>query len=1150
MTAARDLATCPYVGLQPFLEAHREYFFGREKDQRIIIANALASPLTVFYGSSGVGKSSVLMAGVVPQLHRDRPRIPVVVFREWVGADFEQRLARACIAAVKNCVGDADLPSEDLPLDELLRACCTRARETVLVILDQFEEYFLYHEKANAPTSFEAQLARAINREDVDVGFLIALREDSLAKLDRFQERIPNLLSNRLRLKHLDADGAAEAIRRPLEVWNRKNASVPPVAVEDDLVSALIEQVRAGRVSVSRQSGGASLRNEDGLVEAPYLQLVLTRLWSQEMTEQSRVLRRVTFDRLGGAQEIVCSHLGAVMSHLDETSQAVCATFFDRLVTPSGGKVACARDDLVGWAGPLREHVPQVLHALSEQRILRTTASAIDQPEATYYEIYHDVLAAALVDWRNRYVEKQERETASRQRQEESRRRRQRRLLIVASAFALITVPGWLYSFTQHHRAEANARAARVAAIAQTDPARALDVAIAAVDETRRFFLPTTPEAEDALRQAILATGYEPRTADFGDWVWDVAFSPSSDRIAVGTRDRKATVWSLNTDGPDASAPNMSFDQDVRTVSFLGSDARLLVTSGRVAHVWDLARSEVAKAFEHGSLIYDAVAISADGQRLATAGQGVDGKERLIKVWDPQSPSDQPLSVIDLGGAWVMGLAFSPDGCCLATVSVEKGAADRTHTEVWGIATGKRLLSLPNRQPGDAIQFAADGRKIVVAGRDNRIRIFEPAKGELDEILAADAVSGRERIDVPWDIDVLAGHTGRVRDIVISPDGSRIASASGDQTVRIWDSATGESLLVLKGHRGWVEAVAFSADGRHVASGGRDNLVKVWDISRHTAPVHGVAFSPDGMVVATAAADGSAKIWDVSGDLPALRFTLSGHKGEVYRVAFDPTGRRLATASFDNTARLWDVATGQSLEFVARHGDQLRDVAFSPDGAYLATACADGHARLYRWNDSGAESDPVLLPRVRAKKFSQIMAVAFHPGDATLVTVSSEGSLRRWSRAGEELGEISLNGVRLGDVAISPDGTRLATLAPRALYLWPYADLVRSTANSQKSIDLPPNTYCYSVAFSADGEQVAVACEDSAVRLYDAHSGAPVKTMAIHNGSVSEVAFSADGKRFATASADRTFAVLPSASDDTYQLAKRLRKRSTAEGSD
>ncbi|MBL0351269.1 MAG: WD40 repeat domain-containing protein [Dechloromonas sp.] len=1150
MTAARDLETCPYVGLQPFLEEHREYFFGRQKDQRIIIANVLASPLTVFYGSSGVGKSSVLMAGVVPQLHRDRPRIPVVVFREWVGEDFQQRLARACIAAVRNCVGDANLPAEDLPLDELLRACCECARETVLVILDQFEEYFLYHEKGNAPTSFEAQLARAINREDVDVGFLIAMREDSLAKLDRFQERIPNLLSNRLRLKHLDADGAAEAIRCPLEVWNRKNASMLPVSAEDALVSALIEQVRAGRVSVGHQSGGAPLRNEDGLVEAPFLQLVLTRLWSQEMAGQSRVLRRVTFDRLGGAQEIVRSHLGAVMSQLDETSQAVCATFFDRLVTPSGGKVACARDDLLGWAGPLREYVPQVLHALSEQRILRTTASAIDQPEATYYEIYHDVLAAALVEWRHRYVEKQEREAASRQQQEEARRRRQRRLLIVASAFALITVPGWLYSFIQHHRAEANASAARVAVIAQTDPVRALDVAIAAADETRQFLLPATPEAEDALRQAIRATGYEPRTADFGDWVWGVGFSPNGDKVAVGTRGRKATVWSLNLDWPDASAPSLSFDQDVRTVSFLGNDGRLLVTAGKVAYVWDLARPEIATAFEHGSLIYDAVAISADGKRLATAGQGVDGKERLIKVWDLQSPTSQPLAVIDLSGAWVMGLAFSPDGCCLATVSVEKGAADRTHTEIWGIATRKRLLSLPNRQPGDAVQFTPDGKKIVVAGRDNRIRIFEPAKGELDEILAADAPSGRERLDVPWDIDVLAGHTDRVRDIAISPDGSRIASASGDQTVRIWDSATGESLLVLKGHRGWVEAVAFSADGRRVASGGRDNLVKVWDISRHTSPLHGVAFSPDGRVLATAAADGIVKIWDVSGDLPALRFTLAGHKGEVYRVAFDPTGRRLATASFDNTARLWDVATGQPMEFVAKHDDQLRDVAFSPDGSYLATASADGHARLYRWNEPGAESNPVLLPKVRAQKYSQIMAVAFHPGDATLVTVSSEGLLKRWSRAGEELGQISLNGVRLGDVAISTDGSRLAALAPRALYMWAYADLAKSTADSQKLIGLPRNTYCYSVAFSADGKQVAVACEDSAVRLYDAQSGELVKTMTIHNGPVGEIAFSPDGKRIATASADRTFAVLPGAGEDVYRLATRIRQCSPTGGGD
>ena len=203
--------------MQPFEEADREFFFGRERDQRIIISNLLASPLTILYGASGVGKSSVLMAGVVPQLRRERPRTPIVVFRNWVrpGIPVERSAAPASRPCGPTPV-DQPKPAESLPFDEILRACGEAAHETVLVLLDQFEEYFLYHPKSSDPKSFEAQFARAVNREDVDVGFLIALREDGLSKLDRFQERIPNLLSNRLRLNHLDAAGAAAAIRNPL----------------------------------------------------------------------------------------------------------------------------------------------------------------------------------------------------------------------------------------------------------------------------------------------------------------------------------------------------------------------------------------------------------------------------------------------------------------------------------------------------------------------------------------------------------------------------------------------------------------------------------------------------------------------------------------------------------------------------------------------------------------------------------------------------------------------------------------------------------------------------------------------------------------------------------------------------------------------
>jgi WD40 repeat protein len=390
--------------------------------------------------------------------------------------------------------------------------------------------------------------------------------------------------------------------------------------------------------------------------------------------------------------------------------------------------------------------------------------------------------------------------------------------------------------------------------------------------------------------------------------------------------------------------------------------------------------------------------------------------------------------VIDLGGAWVMGLAFSPDGCCLATVSVEKGAADRTHTEVWGIATRKRLLSLPNRQPGDAIQFAADGRKIVVASRTTAFASSSRRRANWTRCCRGCRFRSERLMSRGHRCP--AGHTDRVRDIAISPDGSRIASASGDQTVRIGTAPPVKARWCSRNPAGSGGGVR--ADGRSVAAAGQ--LAKVWDISRHTAPVHGVAFSADGKVV-DGGADGIAKIWDVSGDLPVLRFTA--HKGEV--IASHST--RPANA-WRRPASTTPPACGMSRpaipEFVA--ADQLRDVAFSPDGSYLATASADGHARLYRWNEPGAESNPVLLPKVRAQKASQIMAVAFHPGDATLVTVSSEGLLKRWSRAGEELGEISLNGCsrRRHQPRRKQTGGTGAESVPVAL-----GDLVRSTANTR-----------------------------------------------------------------------------------------------------
>ncbi len=280
---------CPYVGLQPYTEKDREFFFGRGPDITIIVANLYASSLTVLYGASGVGKSSVLLAGVVPDLKNDRLRSVVVVFRDWQDATFRVALKRRVLEALARLPDQNVVVDPRLPLDEFLARCQVALRVSFFFVFDQFEEYFLYHPADASPDGFEAEFARAVNRDDVDANFLLAIREDGLSKLDRFQGRIPNLLANRLQLDHLGRLDAEDAIRKPLALYNeRRGEGSPEVALDDALVTKVIEQVRMGKVvlgEAGKGQGQLDARSPEGAdefrIETPFLQMVMTRLWDE-----------------------------------------------------------------------------------------------------------------------------------------------------------------------------------------------------------------------------------------------------------------------------------------------------------------------------------------------------------------------------------------------------------------------------------------------------------------------------------------------------------------------------------------------------------------------------------------------------------------------------------------------------------------------------------------------------------------------------------------------------------------------------------------------------------------------------------------------------------------------------------------------------
>jgi WD40 repeat protein len=417
-----------------------------------------------------------------------------------------------------------------------------------------------------------------------------------------------------------------------------------------------------------------------------------------------------------------------------------------------------------------------------------------------------------------------------------------------------------------------------------------------------------------------------------------------------------------------------------------------------------------------------------------------------------------------------------------------------------------------------SVAYSPDGRRIASASSDGTVKVWEAATGQ-------EALTFR-------------GHTGGVTGVAYSPDGRRLASAGIDNTVKVWDAATGQEALTLRGHRSGVTGVAYSPDGRRLATASIDETVKVWEAATgqevltlrgHWGAVNGVAYSPDGRRLASASNDRTVKVWEAATGQGA--FTLHGHTGPVTGVVYSPDGRRLASASSDGTVKVWEAATGQEALTFRGHTGWVRGVAYSPDGRRLASAGIDRTVKV--WDAETGQEAFTLRGHT-----GQVTGVAYSPDGRRVASASVHGTVKVWDAATVQEEALTLRGHTGGvlGVAYSPDGRRVASASSDGtVKVW-------DTATVQEALAFRGHTGpATGVVYSPDGRRVASSSHDGTVKVWEAATGQEALTFRGHSGWVRGVAYSPDGRRIASASNDETVKVWDVA---TVQEALTLRGHS------
>ncbi|MFC9399117.1 trypsin-like peptidase domain-containing protein [Streptomyces sp. NPDC057027] len=1153
-----DLAVrgvCPYRGLEPLTAEHTAWFHGRDTAKNAVVA-ALAGQRRslLVLGPSGSGKSSLIQAGVLPELP-ELAELPgsdrwqtILVPRP--GEDLAVELERQ---------GLAGAATDGLVAAVQHRLAADPTCERLLLVIDQFEELLARFGSSQptqacrqgesdstdrtAETVFE-QLTSLV-KAPVAATVILIMRDDFYPHL---AARAPELL-----------EAAAPGLLNVPATLSRKDlraiitgpARAVGLRLEEGLTERIIRDVLAADPRASTGTAPATLLTP--------LQLTLQQLCEPERCADG-LLTHAAYERVGQITGALTRWCNDAVNELPSSHRATARRILTALVRPAdpARQVPATRqqiplDTLRDLAVDTTEQADSaagdtaeaVLDVLVGHRIITTHAREPGPPPVgVVAELIHDILIrdwgdlrewvaldrkfhtwlhraegqrarwrqhhdpddllhgtdlAEGVDWsRKRGLPSDVVEfvDASRRSQQAALRRTRRLNIVLVGALVGALVAAGLAFWQRQTAVEAQERAlsrqlaAQSSALIGTDPDLASLLAIAAYR--------TSPTAEAS--QSLYAA----------------AAIPLKRRLT-------ARGNGIHGQPSDVEIGPIAFSPDGRTLAGSSDDGTVWL--------WDVATGRSTTVPSQDDLGVGPIAFSPNGRTLAAVYE-----DDTVRLWDLDGLLSRMFAVSGAGDT-VSSVLFSPDGRTLATGDEKKGMV-----RLWDVATGRTRATLTVSGGETPKAFSADGRTLatrdggtvrlwdVTTGRHTRTIVTGHAKYALSvgftpdgRTLATgdekdgtvqfwDATTGsrtRTVITVPGDAASSLGMS-----LLFSPDSRTLATGSNDGTVRLWDAATGRALATLTCQTRIARAMAFSPDGRNLATSGI-GTVELWSVTAgHTRArltgsggASSLAFSPDGRTLAGGSWVG-VHMWDVAAGRTHTTFT---NPHNALSVAFGPDGRTLAGGSSDGTVRLWDATTGRTRTTFQVPGDHAVHgvpLAFSPDGRTLATGSDDGRVRL--WDATTGRSRTTFVAHVH-----DVWSMVFSPDGHTLATGDRDG-VRLWDvDTGRTRTIFTDEGNWDTSVVFSPDGRTLAGgSSDGTVRLWDTA-----TGRTRITLTVPAGhtTRGVPLAFSPDGRTLAGGSRDGTVQLWDAATGHIRTTLTDQTRAVWAVAFSPDGRTLATA---------------------------------